>query len=283
VWHYKSLTPTLEPPDPKVPHRGEFHMLGTRYHYDDIYQHLIENELKHHHNIIRALDEEGRTPWPEKTPAKTFFDLKRNAGMIIFNSQYQCDAEAMKGSIFSYDDCQLVPGDRIPRNLRIFMGIDLAITEQEAADQFGIVVLGLDSTNHNRYVLDFYGKQIRFGKQTNKIIEFYEMYSPIRTCMESNAYQMAQYQHLKDSYDNDIRIKPVHTDKDKISRAWKLTSLFEDKKMFFKDTGNMQLLIEQLVLFPDHKFKDLFDALDLAVRASKMNKKRKRFKEPGLL
>lgn len=280
-WYYNSLMPTLEPPDKKIPHRGEHHILGTRYHYDDMYGHLSENELKEHTNIIPALSDDGRSPWPEKFSPEFLAEKRKRAGLIIFNAQYQCSTSAMKGSIFQYDDCQIIEPDKIPKKLKIFIGIDLAITESESADQFAIVALGMDD-NYNRYILDFYANQIRFGEQTKKIIEFYEKYKPIRACIETNAYQKAQYQHLKDEYDADIRLKAVNQDKDKITRAWKLSHLFESKKMFFKKGGNIHLLIEQLVLFPDYKFKDLFDAVDLAVKASKLKKRKKRRSEPKL-
>jgi len=278
-WYYQTLDPTLEPPSSTVPHRGEHHRLGTRYHYDDLYGHLIANELKHHHNIIRALDERGRSPWPSKYPSKWFKEKKRKSGVIIFNAQYQCDTEAMKGEVFQYDDCQKVDDDQIPGGLRIYMGIDLAISEKQAADHFAIVVVGKDSTDRY-YVLDWYDGQLRFSKQTAKIIEYYNKWDPIRASIETNAYQEAQYQQLKDG-DKDIRLLPTKQDKDKITRAWKLSPMFEDKRVFFKK--NMDLMIEQLVLFPNYRYKDLFDALDLAIGASKKRKRKSRNKEPGVI
>jgi len=281
TWYYQTLGPTLEPPDATVEHRGECHRLGTRYHYDDLYGHLIANELSEHHQIIPALDEHGRTPWPSKYPPKWFDQKRKISGMIIFNAQWQCNTEAMKGEVFQYDDCQEVSAIQMPDGLRIFMGVDLAISEQDSADHFAIVVIGMDG-DKNRYILDWYEGQLRFNAQTKKIKDFYRKWDPVRCCIETNAYQAAQYQTLKDD-DKDIRLKAVNQDKDKITRAWKLTPLFEDKKMFFKKTGNMHLLIEQLVLFPNYRYKDVFDALDLAVFASKIKKKKKRAKEPGLL
>ena len=170
TWYYQTLDPCLEPPDENVPHRGEYHRLGTRYHYDDLYGHLISNELKAHHQIIPALDARGRSPWPEKYPPKWFAEKRGKSGLIIFNAQYQCDTEAMKGEIFQYDDCQIVDEDDIPGDLRVFMGIDLAISQKEKADKFAIVVLGLDSTDR-RYVLDYYENQLRFNQQTAKILD----------------------------------------------------------------------------------------------------------------
>jgi len=281
TWYYQTLDPTLEPPDSEVEHRGEYHRLGTRYHFDDQYGHLIENELKDHHQVINALDEHGRSPWPEKYPPEWFAEKRRRSGVIIFNAQYQCDTEAMKGEIFQYDDCQLIEADLIPKDLRIFIGVDLAIGEKEQNDHFALVVIGVDR-DKNYYVLDFYDAQLRFGAQTSAIVRYYMKWDPIRLGIETNAYQLAQYQTLKDEEDQDMRLKAVNTDKDKIARAWKLSNIFEDKRMFFKKGGNVHMLIEHLVLFPSKPLKDLFDALDIAVRVSRIRKRRRR-NEPGII
>lgn len=277
-WYYQTLDPTLEPPDVNVPHRGEHHRLGTRYHYDDMYGHLIANELKGHHQIIPAL-KDGRSPWPEKYPPQWFQEKRNKSGLIIFNAQYQCDTEAMKGEIFQYDDCQIVDEKDLPGGLRIFMGVDLAISEKEQADKFAIVVIGVDDTERH-YALDYFEGQLRFNQQTAKILEYAKRWDPIRTAIETNAYQDAQYQNLKDE-DAGLRLTPIIQDKDKITRAWKLSAVFEDKRMFFKK--GLGLLIEHLVLFPNHRYKDLFDALDLAVRASKMKQKKRSRREPGVI
>jgi len=282
-WAYTTLDPTVEPPDPKVPHRGERHRLGTRYHHLDYYGHLISHELKNHVHIIKALDELGRSPWPEKYPPKWFTAKREKSGLIIFNAQYQNDTDAMKGEIFQYDDCQRVPDTEWPdaQGLQVFMGVDLAIGEDETNDKFAIVVIGVNKDRTAFYVLDHYEDQLRFGAQTAKIKEYAKRWDPIRIAIETNAYQAAQYQTLKDT-DPDIRLRPVITDKDKVTRAWKLSSLFEEKKMFFRES--QLLLIEHLVLFPNHQHDDLFDAFDLAVLASKLGKRRRtRDKEPGLI
>jgi phage terminase large subunit-like protein len=86
---------------------------------------------------------------------------------------------------------------------------------------------------------------------------------------------------LKDG-DKNLRLKAIHTDKDKITRAWKLSPLFEDKRVFFRK--NLTDLIDLLVLFPNFRYKDGFDALDLAVTASKLKRRKKRrSEEPGVL
>lgn len=284
TWFYNTLMPTLEPPDRNIKHRGEHHMLGTRYHYDDLYGHLIDNELKNHHNIVESLDEKLRSPWPEKFPPEWLLEKRRRSGIIIFNAQYQNNTEAMKGEIFQYDHCQQLTEDDWPdhKKLRIFMGVDLAITEEEKNDKFAIVVIGVTRDRSAYFVLDYFEDQIRFVEQTKKIVEYYKRWKPIRCKIETNQYQLAQYQVIKKDYP-DMRVVKHQTDKDKVSRAWKLSAIFEDLRVFFRK-GIQALLIEHLVLFPNHKYKDLFDAFDLAVQASKMKKgNRKRDYEPGVI
>lgn len=282
TWFYQTLDPCLEPPDPEVPHRGEHHILGTRYHYDDLMGHLQKHELKEAHQVIPALDERERSPWPEKFPPSWFHKKRERAGTIIFNAQYQCDTAAMQGEVFQYDHCQIVDDSQIPEGLRMFIGVDLAIGEKEQHDLFALVVLGLCKQN-NRYVIEYVDGHLRFSEQTKTILKYYRRHDPVRLCIEANAYQAAQYQTLKDE-DKDLRIVPVYTDKDKITRAWKLSSLFEEQKFHFR-RGLPGRLLDQIVLFPNYRYKDGFDALDLANHAIKLRSKRRRRRdvEPGLL
>lgn len=211
---------------------------------------------------------------------------RRNNKILLSGN---CDTEAMKGEIFQYDDCQRLEDDKYPSKdtLRVYMGVDLAISEDEKADKFAIVVIGIAQDRSAYYVLDFYENQLRFSAQTAKIIEYARRWDPIRIAIETNQYQEAQYQTLKDfegeSRGFDLRLKPVKTSKDKITRAWKLSSIFEDKKVYFRNARAYDLLVEHMVLFPNHRYKDLFDAFDLAVLASKLKKRRTREVEPGVI
>jgi len=280
TWYYQTLDPCLEPPDPEVEFRGEHHRLGTRYHYEDLYGHLIKNELANDHNIVRALDDQGRSPWPEKYAPEWFIEKRKKSGTIIFNAQYQCDTEAMKGEVFQYDDCQPAVAADVPSGVKLYVGVDLAISQKDSADQFAAVALAV-TQQLNYYILESFAGHLRFKQQVHFLEDWFKRHDPIFMGVETNAYQLALAQELKDR-NKDIRVLPINTQEDKITRAWKLTSLFEDKRMFFLP-GN-EGLIDQLVGFPNGRFKDLFDALDNAIRASRSKgKRRRREKEPGLI
>lgn len=278
TWAFQTLEPTLEPPDKDCPHRGEHHRLGTRYHYDDYYGYLIANDLKEHHQIIRALVN-GRSPWPEKFPASFFVAKRKKVGIIIFNAQYQNDTEAMKGEIFQYDHCQRLGPDKFPSStngLRVYMGVDLAISQDESSDMFAIVVIGVTKDRSAYYVLDYFEGHLRFRSQVNKIFELADRWHPLKIGVETNQYQLALYHELKDVQEERNRegkpeyvFKKIHTEKDKRTRAWKMTPIFENGRMFFR--AHHDLLIEHFVLFTGQKGTrcDIFDAADHAVRVSK--------------
>lgn len=277
TWYYTALDPTLEPD-------GRRHIIGTRYHYDDLYGHLQANELADATLIIRALDALGRSPWPAKFPPD-YFEKKRDAlGLIIFNSQYQCDTEAMKGEVFKFDDLDFVDPSAVPAEVRGYAGFDLAIKEKEANDRFAEVGIGVDDAG-DVWVLTSFSKHLRFGKQTGKITGTWRSgldgwFAPgedgssglVEMGIETNAYQDAQYQNLEDTVPG-IRLVPVTTLKDKYTRALKLANLFERRKVHI--VGRHPQLVEQLVLFPNGDFDDLFDALDIAVTVA-FRKRRRR-------
>lgn len=283
-WYYKMLAPCLQPPNPKFPYRGDFHHSGTRFHYNDLYGQLTEvqsdgsgGELKESTLIIPAIGPDGNSPWPERHTKEWLEEKKRNYGLIRFNSQYQCNTDAMKGQIFRFDDCE-IPNEPFPEDAPCYMGVDLAIGEKDTNDMFTIVVLA--KTGETYWVKDYFEDQLRFHEQTNKIIEFAKKYKPVRTAIEVNAYQKAQYQAVKKEMP-ELNLFPVTTLKDKVARGTQLSAIFENKKVKFRQ--GQHHLIEHLVLFPNHKFDDLFDAFDMAVTASTQRVRKKRESEPGVM
>lgn len=288
-WYYSIFDPTMEPPDEEVPYRGDRNRLGTRYHFDDLYGRWIaknEEAIKNGREpplavqIIPALDEHGRSPWPEKWPPSELIKRRTMYGSIIFGCQYQCNTELMKGQIFSYDDCQQISPSKIgelvkAKELTYYMGVDLAISQESSADYFAIVVLGVDKLGRY-YVVDFVNKRLSFVEQTREIERLWKKWDCTRVNVEGQAYQAAQLQMLRRKNPG----MPLHkvtqkAGENKVARANRLSAIFEDKRMFFPSIG-CELLIEQLVLCPAAPKDDLFDAMEMAYRASQIKRRKKR-------
>jgi predicted phage terminase large subunit-like protein len=266
TFFYKTLLPTLEP-------HGQLHVIGTRYHFDDIYGHLEANDMKDTTQIIPALDENGRSPWPEKFPSKYLRKLRKNAGSIIFDSQYQCNTKKMRGGMFQYDWMVEVDASDVPKEALIYHGVDLAIGNKESNDYFAIVSIAI--LGRKIWVLDCREVRLRFSQQVKLIVAWHDRDDPIETGVEANAYQAALADEVNEKYPR-VRCKKVFTKKDKETRGLKISARFEAGDVAFVKTPNNRKMIDHLVIFPKGSADDLFDALDHAITRALKNRKRRR-------
>lgn len=284
-WFYSALRPTLEP-------HGEFHILGTRYHPNDLYQDLIDSG-NYNVAVQKAINkEEDGTElslWEEKFSLETLIKIRRESGQIIFAMQYQNETELAKGKIFKaknfryYSEYMLDKegnvsirrrgenGEDIVETVRVYMGVDLAIGEKETNDYFVNMAIGVDK-DMNIYVLDYVQERLTFGEQFNQILNYgYNKFpSVVGIGVESVAYQKALARELKRG--SSLPIYELNTSKDKTSRAMRRSALFESGKVFFR--SSMMDLEECLLLFPEGEHDDLFDGLELAITQSEKGSSR---------
>ncbi len=277
-WFYSSLYPTLEPD-------GEIHILGTRYSPMDLYEDLIKSK-NYKVNVQQAItvkDGQEYSLWESKFSLEKLRSIREEAGLIIFNMQYQNNTELAKGKIFKYKyfkhfeeydidydlnrvrvkvlDSQGVPY-WIP--VRIYMGADLAISEDETSnnDYFVLTVIGVNK-NKNVYVLDYLKERLTFNAQLNAILDYGKNKFPMveRIGVETVQYQKSLAQEIRRL--SLLPVVNIQTSKDKVTRAMRRSALFENGKVWFRI--GMDDLEECLLLFPEVDHDDLFDGLDFAL------------------
>ena len=151
--------------------------------------------------------------------------------------------------------------ENIPVNL--FMGVDPASSTKKTADYSTIVTVAIDSDN-NRYVLPYYRKHATPMNLANSILEYFKIYKPSKTRIESVGYQEMLREYLRDRCDEEklfipgleIRENPRTS---KSNRLETLEPYFAQGKVFIKK--DMEELKNELLLFPRGKHDDLLDGL----------------------
>jgi len=273
IWFYKALFPTLEPD-------GRFFMHGTRYYPSDHYGYVINKDEDFKHKVFPAIVKndkgEESSIWAEKMSLEWLYGRKRALGSAIFESQYMNSTHAMEGKIFQYEHFRYY--DILPPDLKIYQGIDLAISKKETADYFVICTIGIDDQKRI-FVIDVFKTRLSFLKQYEAIVERFDRFKPMRVFIESNAYQGSQASMLLAT--TDVRVKPLITLKDKVTRAWHISSKFENGMVFFPRYG-MDDFKEELISFPDVDHDDQLDAFMLALEGTTKKRKKPR-SEPGLI
>lgn len=156
----RSLTALLDP-------GGELIVIGTRWHFDDVYQEILDNQKDYYDVMIRQVIEDGKIIFPEKfnltfdhnlkdwaftkTPTMDYIDfLKQDMGPDFY-SQYMNTpidevTQMIKREYFKY-------WERRPEGLYVALTVDPASSIEQRSDYTALVVCGMDA-KRNIYVLD---------------------------------------------------------------------------------------------------------------------------------
>lgn len=272
-WFRLTLLPTVTDQD------TEIHVKGTCYHPEDLYAHLRKNDPKFRNTVqiipaLSPINEESNNP--EWYPTDFLVDQRESMGTPFFNAQYNQDPSGVQGEVFDAEHFRHC--ETLPKRLLVFSGVDLAVGREDAHDCFAIVTIGVDPKTLDIYVLSYRKAKLTIPGQNELMLRKSEIHNPIRMGVESNAYQRAKIQELKSHKRfRKIPAVPIYTREDKITRAQRLAARYERGEIWHLKSEKDGELEADLVGFPDVRYKDLVDALDIAIQAA-FRKKKKRVK-----
>jgi predicted phage terminase large subunit-like protein len=262
TWHDKVLSPTL------YPWGGEI-VIGTRWHYADLYQTFINQYPKDPPNISvkKAIIQEANPEknidpivlWPSYWSYSQLVDKRVKVGSIIFDCQYQNDPTSMEGSLLKSK--WLIPWEqRPPAHCRYYAGIDPSLGE---SDYFGIATLAQDPQTQQCYLEDVWAEHLPFPTiLKEKLPQLVQQYRYSKIFMETNFWQKLL---LKMPELRGLPIVPVNTVKNKEERFIPLSSHFESKRVLVNPLLlNKGEFWTEWVQFPRGQHDDAIDACFVA-------------------
>jgi predicted phage terminase large subunit-like protein len=131
-------------------------------------------------------------------PEKEWRRAQRRFHPQLFKQEFMARFDSMAGVELNGEWLQYFSTDELPRikdskrlDLKLYVGIDPAISVRDTADRFAMALIGITQDNSQAFLLDLYADRIPFPEQVDKIREWHIKYRPMLIGIESNAYQAA--------------------------------------------------------------------------------------------
>jgi len=263
-WFQQTVLPILEP-------NGQIIICMTRWHRDDLAGHIMSDPGFKNWRVIEQraqwMDEAGSRQilFPERFSPATLDRLKANMGEVAFRTQMLNDVAGQEGADFRIEWLTAGRYSERPKDMNVYIGVDLASGSNEAHSKFAYAVVGIPKGDKDAYVLDAQKMSIKFPEQVKTIKMLCRVHKPTIIGIEVNAYQQSMVQVLRvDEETSRLPIKGITTSGDKHRRIRGLAVLFENGAIRLPE--KLTDLEEELLQFPVGK-DDLLDALCLAMQS----------------
>ena len=273
IAHYRLLLSLLEP-------GGRLIIIGTRWHFSDLYNYLLEEEIPETEGLWevyheKATRDDGSLYFPDRL-TKEFLKEQRSAmGSYLYSCQYQNDpvdpdTQVFKREFFKYwgGSGEFFPTNDKGKNLllNVYILIDRAFSTRSSADYTGCIAVGVSSTGA-LYVLDAERHKFGLNELGALIFRWIRKYGEGRiryVGIETINWEEIE-KHMRDTmkvnkvFFNLVRLKPEskQTKTRRIEAA--LEPLYSNGMVYHRK--RMIELEDELVKFPKTGHDDLVDAL----------------------
>lgn len=240
-------------------------VIGTFWHYKDLYQHIIANFRDDFDIFVRSAIKSDGTPYfLSRFPLEELAKLRKLKGNYMFSLQYLNELTNPDDAIFKFED--ILKYQDLPASIRYFITIDPALSEDSLADYSVIMTCAVDADN-NLYVVDYFREHVNPRILINKIFEYWALYHPVKIGIETIAFQRVLSFWIEDQMRERNQFLPIEelktSDRAKPDRILALQPRFSAKTVFIKQW--MADLEDELIRFRypniNQEHDDLIDAL----------------------
>lgn len=267
--HFKALIPMLEP-------GGTILVVGTRWHFRDLYSYIIQ-QLKDEFNfyIKAAIYKDKSLYFPQRLSMPVLDSIRKTIGPTLYSSQYMNNPVSDETAPFKQEHIQFFTphSDKYKSLFNWFILVDPAITEKQESDSSAIIAVGISPTNH------WFVDHVSLTKeQPHKLIQtilkvasMYPYKNIKNIVLESIGFQRTIKHFLMEECKKRSIYYPLEEIKGhSFSKEYRIRGLepyLSDRKVFFNAKSlhdaspSMLALFDQLLTFPKCVHDDAIDAL----------------------
>lgn len=298
VWWSKAILPMLDP------RYGSVIVVGTILHFDSLLSRLLEDDDAYETRLWTCYKADGSSMWPERFPLD-ILRAKQRRDPVAFAQEYLNDPREQGTRAFRPESLKFYFGDQVRRNehgvwqfsqdaeagavpLDAYVGVDPAISEEDAACDFAAIATGVSKDRWNILVLRSVITRLDFASQVKTIVSLGEFFSANAVGIEDQAYQKALEQRTREKIRRSIRVEPLKHGSGKVNkrrRIMALAPLVDDGRLWlrqarddepghFDELNRVRVhedhwrLYQQIVQYPYGKGDDGIDGLSSAVETS---------------
>lgn len=196
---------------------------------------------------------------------------------LLFKQEFEASFDALMGvelsgdwlHYYTYRDLLAEVGGELGKaHLKLYIGVDPAISLSEKADKFAMALVGITEDNIDAYLLETYVDRIPFPDQIDMIRQWFHKYRPIMIGVEAQAYQAALAQQAL-RLPNMPPIVQMLSQSKKSDRLLGMAPLFKIGKI--KVRKEHYDFIDEWINYDSklkHSKDDCLDAVEIALRTA---------------
>lgn len=218
-------------------------VIGTTWHYNDLYADLMKNSefatLR-----LPAYEGEwgtGKLLFPTRLTWKALKKQKDKQGSAHFSAQYLLDPVSFEDAAFKMDFRYYEETDIKGLELYKFFTIDPAISEKTSADYSAMICIGVDKKG-TWYILDIWRDRVNPKRLIDQIFYWDTKWKPVKVGVETVAFQKTLQFYIYDEMKKRHQYIPIvelkHAERTKLERILALEPRYETGMAFHnKDMG----------------------------------------------
>ncbi len=269
-WFFGQAIPAIEPTT------GRIVVVGTNLHYDSLIATLLKDKKTWHPLVFKIIDENGKSIWEERFPAKFISKLKeeysRSGKLNEFYAEFMNEPVPESESLVDVSFVRYYDRWTLRKNLIYYMGVDPAGSLEDSADNTAIAVVAHDEDG-NIYLIDLVADKFLPSQIVEHILHFKNLYPVRKIGIEAVGTQRGLFYAIDEelkSRGEYLPLVPIKTHR--LGKKDRILSYLEPKisaGMFFIDPSSYEQTaflneLKNLVMgIPDKD--DRLDAVALAL------------------